>query len=128
MFKTAHQLVQEAKARITESNAAGVIERLQTASSLLLDVREPEEYNAGHLAGAINIPRGMLEFRISADPAMQDLTRPIIVYCKTSGRAALAALSLESMGFANVVSLAGGYDGWVEAGQPVTKPDSLSFE
>ena len=128
MFKTAHQLVLEAKTQITESNPAGVIERLKTANTLLLDVREPEEYTAGHLSGAINIPRGMLEFKISADPALQDLARPIILYCKTSGRAALAALSLKSMGFSNVVSLAGGYDGWVEAGHPVSKPSSVSFE
>lgn len=128
MFKSAQQLVQEAKQSVQEIPAAAVHDRLANGEALLLDVREPDEYRQGHLAGAINIPRGMLEFKISADPQLQKLSRPIIVYCKTSGRAALSVVAMQSMGFANVVSLAGGFDAWAAEGHPVAKPTPVSFE
>lgn len=128
MFKSAQQLVQEAKQSVQEIPAAAVHDRLANGEALLLDVREPDEYRQGHLAGAINIPRGMLEFKISADPQLQNLSRPIIVYCKTSGRAALSVVAMQSMGFANVVSLAGGFDAWAAEGHPVAKPTPVAFE
>lgn len=128
MFKSAHALVQEAKQSVKECPAAEIHERLERGGSLLIDVREPDEYRQGHLSGAINIPRGMLEFKISNEPALQDLARPIIVYCKTSGRAALSVVALQSMGFTNVISLAGGFDAWAGEGRPVAKPHDINFE
>ena len=111
MFKPAHELVQEAKKSVKEC-----------------DVREPNEYRQGHIAGSVNIPRGLLEFKISNEPALQNLTRPIIVYCKTSGRAALSVVAMQSMGFQSITSLAGGFDAWVAEGHPVVQPNLVSFE
>lgn len=128
MFKPAHELVVEAKKSIIECTAADIHERVAQPGALLIDVREPEEYRQGHLAGAINIPRGLLEFKISSEPALQQVDRPLAVYCKTGGRSALAALALKSMGFEHVVSLAGGFDGWVAEGRAVSKPKEIAFE
>lgn len=128
MFKTAHDLVVEAKKSVTECSAGQVQERLTAPATLIIDVREPDEYRLGHLPSAINIPRGLLEFKLSSEPALQDVARPLIVYCKTSGRAALSVVAMQSMGFRNVVSLAGGFDAWSAAGLPIAKPNAVSFD
>lgn len=128
MFKPAHELVQEAKKAIKECLPSEIHDRMTAPDTLLIDVREPDEYRQGHIAGAVNIPRGMLEFRISNEPSLQKLTRPFIVYCKTSGRAALSVVAMQSMGFENVVSMAGGFDAWVADGHPVAKPREIAFD
>ena len=98
------------------------------AADVLVDVREADEFSAGHLAGAVHISRGMLEFKFSGSPALQARDLRIVLYCKTSGRAALAGAVLQDMGYLNVQSLAGGFDAWVAAGKPVAKPDVPSYE
>lgn len=128
MFKSAHEFVQDAKKFIKECTPAEIRERMKAREALLIDVREPDEFRQGHIAGAVNIPRGMLEFKISAEPTLQNLARPISVYCKTSGRSALSVVAMQSMGFENVVSLAGGFDTWVADGHPVAKPAEVPFE
>ncbi len=129
MFKPAHELVLEARKSVNERSPAAIHEQLTgTPDTLLIDVREPDEYRQGHIAGSINIPRGMLEFRISNEPQLQNLSRPIVVYCKTSGRAALSVVAMQTMGFTNVVSLAGGFDAWVAERRPIAKPREMSFE
>jgi len=128
MFKPAHELVQEAKKSVKECTATEVHQHLAAQDALLIDVREPDEYRQGHIAGAVNIPRGMLEFKLSNEPALQNLSRPIIVYCKTSGRAALSVVAMQTMGFQNVISLAGGFDAWAAEGHPVAQPREISFE
>ena len=128
MFKPAHELVQEAKKSVKEFTPAEIHDKMSIPETLLIDVREPDEYRQGHVPGAINIPRGMLEFRISNEPTLQNLTRPIIVYCKTSGRAALSAVAMQTMGFQNVISLAGGFDAWLLEQRVVVKPHDISFE
>ncbi|MCE1243730.1 rhodanese-like domain-containing protein [Oryzomicrobium sp.] len=129
MFTPAHTLVQAARLTIDECSPAELQARRATApDTLLLDVREPDEYRQGHIQGALNIPRGLLEFKISSEPALQDVTRPVIVYCKTSGRAALAVKSLQSMGFENVTSLAGGFEAWQEDSRPVVVPRDIAFD
>ncbi len=126
-MKTAHDLVAAAKARVEEIAVADAEQAIRDAD-VLVDVRETEEFAAGHLAGAVHISRGMLEFKFSANPALQSRDLNILLYCKTSGRAALAAAALHDMGYLNVRSIAGGYDGWVAAGKPVAKPETPSFE
>jgi rhodanese-related sulfurtransferase len=126
-MKTAHDLVAAAKSRIHEIAVEDAESAIQNAD-LLLDVREADEYAAGHLQGATHISRGMLEFKLSAMPALQPRDLDIVLYCKTSGRAALAAVALHDMGYLNVRSIAGGYDAWVGAGKPVVKPQPPSFE
>jgi rhodanese-related sulfurtransferase len=126
-MKTAHDLVLAAKTRCTEvpiQEAPATV----LAADVVIDVREPDEYATGHLAGAINIPRGVLEFKLSGTPALEKRDLNVVLYCKTSGRAALAAVAMQSMGYLNVVSVAGGYEAWVAAGQPVVKPTPPVFE
>lgn len=128
MLKTAHDLVMEAKKSIRECPVNEAPTAITMPNALLIDVREPDEYRQGHIAGAINIPRGLLEFRISNEPALQQPERPIVLYCKTSGRAALSAIALQQMGFTKVISLAGGFDAWLAAGHPVSQPRDLAFD
>ena len=128
MFKPAHELVLEAKKSVKEIAPEDLGALLAVPNTLLIDVREPDEYREGHIARSINIPRGMLEFKISNEPALQDLKRQLVIYCKTSGRAALSVAALQSMGFKNVLSLAGGFDAWSSNKHPVVKPHDISFE
>ena len=126
-MKNAHDLVAEAKALIREVSLEQADAAIRDAAALI-DVREPEEFQAGHLPGAMNIPRGVLEFRLSAMPELEARDLPLLIYCKTSGRAALAARSLQEMGYLQVQSLAGGFDGWQAAGKPLVAPQLPSFE
>lgn len=126
-MKTAHDLVAAAKTRMQEV-ALDQAEQAIRDADVLVDVREADEYAAGHLTGALHISRGMLEFKFSANPALQSRDLKIVLYCKTSGRAALAAIALQDMGYLHVQSIAGGFDAWLAAGKPVTKPEAPSFE
>jgi rhodanese-related sulfurtransferase len=126
-MKTAHDLVAAAKTRVQEITVADADQAIR-AADVLVDVREADEFAAGHLAGAIHISRGMLEFKFSANPALQSRDLNILLYCKTSGRAALAAAALQDMGYLNVHSITGGFDAWAAAGKPVAKPETPSFE
>lgn len=126
-MKSAHDLVVAAKGRVREVAITDAEQEIRDAS-LLIDVREADEYAAGHLPGAIHMSRGMLEFKISSNPAMGARDLRIVIYCKTSGRAALAANALQDMGYLNVSSIAGGFDAWAAAGKPVAKPDVPTFD
>ena len=125
-MKTATDLVMAAKAQFREIPLAEADAAL-AAADVLIDVREADEFAAGHLQGAVHIPRGLLEFKLSAMPALQARDLNVVLYCKTSGRAALSAVAMQSMGYLNVSSLAGGYDAWVAAGKPVVTPSLPSF-
>ncbi|NMM11190.1 MAG: sulfurtransferase [Polaromonas sp.] len=126
-MKTAQDLVAAAKTRVHEIAVQNSAQAIRDAD-LLLDVREADEYAAGHLSGAVHISRGMLEFKFSGNPALQARDLKIVLYCKTSGRAALSAIALQEMGYLNVQSIAGGYDAWVAAGKPVVQPQQPAFE
>ena len=111
-------LVNNIKQQITELP----LSELDLATDpILIDVREPQEANAGMIPGTMNIPRGVLEFQIQTHPALRGeqhpavahADTPIILYCQSGGRSALAALSLQQMGFNQVVSLQGGYQAWL---------------
>ena len=118
MTLTAQDLVAEAKQRIQEIDVAAAQQRL--SSALLLDVREPAEFAAGHLPGAINIPRGLLEFKIDSHPDFQGRRDvDIVVYCQTGGRSALATRVLNQLGYTQAVSMAGGFKAWADAGLAV---------
>jgi rhodanese-related sulfurtransferase len=126
-MKNAHDLVLEAKKIITEvpENQA---EKYIGEADLLIDVREADEFANGHLAGAMNIPRGLLEFKMSGTETLMARDLNIVLYCKTSGRAALAAQTLQAMGYKSVTSIAGGIDAWIQAGKPIVKPKLPSFD
>ncbi|SEQ18377.1 rhodanese-like domain-containing protein [Giesbergeria anulus] len=126
-MKTAHDLVAQAKTSIQEVSLEAAEQAIRDAD-LLLDVREADEFAAGHLPGAILMPRGLLEFCLSSTPAMESRDLKVVLYCKTSGRAALAARAMQEMGYLNVQSIAGGFDAWAGAGKPVAKPEQPSFD
>ena len=126
-MKTAHDLVAEAKKSVQEISMDQAVEAIQ-ACDVLIDVREADEYAAGHLPGAMHMSRGMLEFKMAGNPKMQARDLNIVLYCKTSGRAALCAQSLTQMGYTHIQSIAGGIDAWQAAGHDVFKPAQPSFE
>jgi rhodanese-related sulfurtransferase len=125
-MKTAADLVAAAKASANEIPVAEAEAAIRDAD-VLLDVREADEFAAGHLPGAVHASRGMLEFKLSGTPALASRDLKFVVYCKTSGRAALAAAVMREMGYLNVSSIAGGFDAWAAAGKPVHKPELPSF-
>ncbi|MCZ8166379.1 rhodanese-like domain-containing protein [Silanimonas sp.] len=127
-MKTVQDLVAAAKARIREIDHAE-LETLRAKGAPLVDVREPGEFAEGRIPGAVNIPRGVLEFEVDGhpavncikDPALSHRELPVILSCRSGARSALAAAALKDLGFAEPVSLAGGFMGWTNAGQPVER-------
>ena len=122
--KTAAELVAEAKQRVTNLTVDDVAAERQSGDPLIVDVREPAERDEhGSIPGAISAPRGMLEFW--ADPTSAyhrpefDPGRRVILHCAAGGRSALAADTLQQLGYTNVAHLDGGFTAWKEAGQPV---------
>ncbi|HOY01110.1 rhodanese-like domain-containing protein [Zoogloea sp.] len=126
-MKTPHDLVMAAKALIREVSLDEAEQAIRDAD-VLLDVREADEFAAGHLPGAVHVSRGMLEFKLGGTPELSNRDLKIVLYCKTGGRAALAARSLQEMGYLHVQSLAGGFDTWAAAGRPVAKPSLPAFD
>jgi rhodanese-related sulfurtransferase len=124
MAKTAAELVAEAKQRIENLNVDQVAAEREQGDALLIDLREPSERaQQGAIPGAVHAPRGMLEFW--ADPS-SSYHRPefvpnrrLILHCAGGGRSALAADTLQQMGYTNVAHLDGGFTAWRDAGQPV---------
>lgn len=126
MAKTLGDYVAEARRRIQEVDAETLDDWTRTRDELLIvDVREPEEYRDGHIPGAILVPRGTLEG--AADPgyrhrhpALCDArARPVVLYCASGGRSAMATATLQDMGFEEVYNLAGGFEVWEAEGLPV---------
>ena len=126
-MKSAHDLVAEAKQQVHEI-AVAEAEPVIRDADVLIDVREVDEFHAGHIPGAINIPRGILEFMLGNTPELIARDLKLVLYCKNSGRSALAACSLQQMGYLQVQSIAGGFEAWCEAGKPQVKPELPSFD
>ena len=123
--KSAAQMIQEARQRVQNLSVDQVAAELAQGKATLVDIREPAEQQAGAIAGAIAAPRGMLEFY--ADPGSPyhrpefDPGKRIILHCASGGRSALAADTLQQMGYTNVAHLDGGLKAWIAAGQPLAK-------
>lgn len=118
-------LVAAAKQCIREVDPAEARSVVQSAR--ILEVCEPEEYAAACLPGAIDIPRGVLAFKIDAHPLFQGCKDDeILVYRQSGGRSALAAETLQTLGYTHRCSLAGGFKAQSEAGLPVTRPASFA--
>ena len=115
------KLVAEAKGRIREITVDELVAQTSAGAEkpLLIDVREVEEFAAGHVPGALHLSRGTLEGKIEA--AASDVSTPVVLYCASGNRSAFAAESLQKMGYANVASLAGGFGAWLKAGRPVER-------
>ena len=114
---TAKELVEEARKNICEVSVSEAKGMLDKGGYLFLDCREPNEFKMGHIPGAMNIARGLLEFQI--DKKVPDKDAKIIVYCKSGGRGCLGACTLCRMGYKNVSNMAGGWMAWEKAGYPV---------
>jgi len=113
-FKTAQQLLAEAKAVITEVTAREVQDQLARGEEVvLIDVREQNEWNLGHAAPAIYIGRGVLESQIEARVPRD---AHVVLMCASGNRSALAARVLNEMGYVNTASMAGGFRDWVASG------------
>ncbi|MFN2420583.1 MAG: rhodanese-like domain-containing protein [Gemmatimonadota bacterium] len=113
-------LVQEAKARIKEASVDEIKARLDRGERFyLIDVREESEWGRGHVPSAGWLSRGILETQI--ERAIPDAESDIVLYCGGGSRSALAAESLQRMGYTNVTSMDGGFGGWVRAGYPIER-------
>jgi rhodanese-related sulfurtransferase len=92
---------------------------------LIVDVRNPDEYQEGYVPGAVNVPRGLLEFVIWNEvgyPDKTDMNKQMTLYCKTGGRCALATKALMDLGFTNVTAADMKIEEWKKAGYPLVKP------
>jgi rhodanese-related sulfurtransferase len=110
------RLTAEAKTRVKQISPREAHQQ-HKAGAVLVDVREREEFVKDHATGATHLSRGVLELKI--EEAVPDPATPIICYCGGGGRSALAADSLQKMGYTNVASMAGGLKGWKQEGLPV---------
>jgi rhodanese-related sulfurtransferase len=111
--KTFQQLVADAKTQITEITQDQLKQWQKEGKALtLLDVREPSDFETCAISGAINIPRGLLELDIN--DTVTDFNQPIVAYCGGGSRSALAAQTLQTMGYTQVYSLKGGFRVWIE--------------
>jgi len=111
-------VVNDAKSRIREISIAEFAQH--QVPSVLIDVREDREWQAGHLPQAMHLGRGIIERDI--ENVVQDKQQTLVLYCGGGYRSALAADMLQKMGYTDVWSLAGGYTAWLEAGFAVEKP------
>jgi rhodanese-related sulfurtransferase len=110
-------LVEEAKTRVRELTVAQTLKAVNGGSARLIDVREDSEWAAGHAKGADHLGKGIIERDI--ETLVPDRDAELILYCGGGYRAALAADSLQKMGYTNVASMAGGWRAWLEANGPV---------
>ncbi len=117
------ELLQQAKAEIREVDTAGG-EELLAEGWTLLDVREPDEYEQGAIAGSVHIPRGQLESSI--ENRVPDRSTPLVAMCAGGVRSAFAAVTLEQMGYTDVVSMDGGFNKWKDEGRAWARPRTLS--
>ncbi|MEO6654531.1 MAG: rhodanese-like domain-containing protein [Pyrinomonadaceae bacterium] len=109
-------IVNDAKSRVNECDVAGARERIADGA-VLIDVREDNEYKAGHAAGAKHMGRGIIERDIVQTLPEKDTA--IILYCGGGYRSALSADMLQKMGYTNVWSMDGGWAAWKESGAPI---------
>ena len=118
--KTPEQVVREAKASVSEVSIDEVKKMIDNREDIiLLDVRDSEEYETGHIPGAINISRGSLDFKVHL--IVPDKNKRIIVYCGLDLRSPLATKSINDLGYKKAVNMIGGLKAWKEAGYPVLK-------
>jgi sulfur-carrier protein adenylyltransferase/sulfurtransferase len=119
------ELLNEVKREIDEVDARAAHELLAGPDApAVVDVRERNEWEEGHIPGAVHIPRGSLESRI--EHAVPDRELPLILYCSAGNRSAFAAKTLEELGYENVRSLAGGFVDWKRNGLPFEQPRTLA--
>ena len=118
--KTPDEMVREAKWAIKEISVGEVKRMIEADKSIvILDVRDRDEFDAGHIPRAINLSRGMLEFKITL--MIPEKSATVIVYCGIDLRGPLATKTLNDLGYRNAVNMIGGLKSWKEAGYPLQK-------
>ncbi|MFM8312066.1 MAG: rhodanese-like domain-containing protein, partial [Ilumatobacteraceae bacterium] len=122
---TFRDLLSAAKSQIIEVDTAAAAAAI-AGGAVVLDVREPDEYDQGALAGAIHIPRGNLEAQV--ENRILDRNATVVVYCAGGVRSAFAAKTLQELGYADVRSMAGGFGKWKDEGRPWTTPVVLNAD
>jgi rhodanese-related sulfurtransferase len=111
-------LVAEAKKHINECTVADVKQMLEEGKKIhVIDVREGKDWNAGHVPGALQITKGVIELKI--EKQVPDLDDTIVCYCGGGSRSALATENLQKMGYTNALSMTGGFRAWKDAGGDV---------
>lgn len=120
------ELLAQAKSQITEIDTATAATRIDAGDVVVLDVREPEEYDQGALVNAVHIPRGNLESQIESK--VVDKSVPIVIYCAVGARSAFAAKTLNDLGYTDVSSVVGGFGKWKDEGRPWNTPEQLTAE
>ncbi len=118
---TRDDMLKQARENLTIISSDQVKAQVENGA-ILLDVREPGEFNVGHLPNAVHVPRGLLEFMVGNHPALKDPKQSMVLYCKNGGRSTLAADLLQKMGFENITMLAGGFDGWSDEKKAIEVP------
>ena len=125
MTKTAAEMVMDAKGLVEQVSPKDAAEQSGSGAAVLLDVREPEEWQHGHIDGSVPAPRGLVEFFADpTSPRYQKALDPagrVIVVCASGARAALAAVTLREMGYEDVAVLDGGLKAWIDAGLPTNE-------
>ena len=117
------ELLRQVKSEIEEVDASRASELRESDSPVFVDVRERNEWDEGHVPGAVHVPKSHLESRI--EQAVPDRDATVVVYCASGSRSAFAAKTLEELGYENVVSLAGGFTDWKRNGFPFDLPRAL---
>jgi len=123
---TFRDLLSAAKAQITEVDTAAAADKIAAGNVVVLDVREPDEFEQGALPEVVHIPRGHLEAQV--ETRIIDKSTPVVVYCAGGVRSAFAAKTLQELGYSNVVSMAGGFGKWKDEGRAWLTPVALSAE
>jgi rhodanese-related sulfurtransferase len=129
MAKSLADLVRAALAEVREispDDVAALLGRPDRGGYRIVDVREADEFAAGRIPGAQLVPRGFLEVKADLehpkrDPSLADRKQKLVLYCGGGNRSALAAQTLQQMGFEHVVSMAEGWSGWTQRGHPVER-------
>lgn len=115
MAKSYEELVAEAREASEQTDPDAVHNALESGEEvIILDVREPDEWEEGHIKGAKLLPRGLLEYKAADE--LPDKDARIITHCARGGRGALSAKSLQEMGYTNVANMQGGVKAWREKG------------
>jgi len=117
-------LLRDTKSRIREIDTAEAATAVEAPGAVVLDVREPDEYEQGALPSAVHIPRGHLESQVEG--RVPDHDAPVVIYCAGGTRSAFAADTLAQLGYSDVVSVIGGFNKWKDEGRPWRTPVSLS--
>ena len=120
------ELLSDAKSKIQEVDTQTAATKIETGQVVVLDVREPDEYEQGALTNVVHIARGHLEAQV--ETKIVDKSVEVIVYCAGGVRSAFAAKTLQELGYTNVLSMAGGYGKWKDEGRAWTTPAQLSVE